>query len=68
MKHNKDQLTKLADAAFEQAARKVIQRAIEFGTPVIVRVGQEVKALDPRALRNGNKPARPSRTRGRRRK
>ena len=29
-------LTKLANAAFRQAARKVIQRAEESGTPVIV--------------------------------
>jgi NCAIR mutase (PurE)-related protein len=29
-------LTKLANAAFRQAARKVIQRAKETGTPIIV--------------------------------
>ena len=29
-------LTKLADAAFHQAAQKVIERAEESGTPVIV--------------------------------
>ncbi len=37
MKKMTDQpLTKLADAAFKQAARKVIERASQFGTPVIV--------------------------------
>jgi hypothetical protein len=48
-------LTKLADAAFEQAAQKVIERAEESGTPVIVCVDEEVKAVDPRAVQNGGK-------------
>jgi len=46
------QLTKLADAAFRQAARKVIERAERFGTPVILFVNGEVKAVDPRDLKN----------------
>lgn len=30
-------LTKLADAAFQQAAKKVVELAQRFGTPLIVR-------------------------------
>jgi hypothetical protein len=45
-------LTKLADAAFEQAARKVLERAEKSGTPVIICVNQEMKAVEPRAVRN----------------
>ena len=40
-------LTELADAAFEQAARKVIERARQTGTPVIVWENGAVKELDP---------------------
>lgn len=61
-----DRLTKLADAAFKQAARKVIQRAEESGTPVIVCVNDEVKAVQPRAVRNGTKRARQRRSVGQR--
>lgn len=59
-------LTKLADAAFEQAARNVIERAKESGTPVIVCVNQEVKAVEPRAVQNGPKRARLGRGSGQR--
>jgi hypothetical protein len=51
-------LTKLANAAFEQAAHKVIERAVDSGTPVIVCVDEEVKAVEPQAVRNGSKRAR----------
>ncbi len=51
-------LTKLADAAFAQAAQKVIERAENAGTPVIVCVNDEVKAVEPQAARNGSKRAR----------
>jgi hypothetical protein len=53
-------LTKLADAAFQQAAQKVIERAEESGTPVIVWKDEAVTAVDPRktlparAERNGH--------------
>ena len=40
-------LTKLADAAFEQAARKVIERARQTGTPVIVWEDGAVKEMPP---------------------
>jgi hypothetical protein len=65
-KQTDEPLTKLADAAFKQAARKVIERAEESGTPVIVCVDEEVKAVDPRAVRNGPRRARQGRSGGRR--
>ena len=40
-------LTKLADAAFEQAAQKVIERAQQSGTPVIVWEDEAVKEVEP---------------------
>jgi len=61
-----ERLTKLADAAFERAARKVIERAEESGTPVIVCVNEEVKAVDPRAAQNGRKRAKRGRSGGQR--
>jgi hypothetical protein len=52
MKKKTDQsLTKLADAAFRQASRKVIQRAIESGTPVIIWADGAIKEVDPRKMR-----------------
>ena len=52
MKKPTDQpLTKLADAAFQQAAKKVIKRAKESGTPVIVWEHGSIKEVDPRKLR-----------------
>ena len=48
MKKRSDQpLTKLADAAFEQAARKVIERAKATGTPVIVWKDAAVREVEP---------------------
>jgi hypothetical protein len=57
-KRTNEGLTKLADAAFERAAREVLKRAEESGTPVIVCVNNEVKAVDPRVVQNGPKRAR----------
>jgi hypothetical protein len=57
-------LTKLADAAFQRVAQKVIQRAEQSGTPVIVCVNDEVKAVDPRAVQDGRKRARQLRRSG----
>jgi hypothetical protein len=54
-----DSLTKLADAAFEQAARKVVARAVDSGTPVIVCVNDKMKVVAPRAVRNDSKRTRP---------
>jgi hypothetical protein len=41
-------LTKLANAAFRQAAQKVIERAEESGTPVIVWEHEAVAEVEPR--------------------
>ena len=49
-KSTKQPLTKLADAAFEQAAQKVIERAEESGTPVIVWEDESVKEVEPRTV------------------
>jgi hypothetical protein len=58
MKNRADEgLTELADAAFAQAAQKVIGRAVDSGTPVIVCVKDEVKAVSPQAAQNGSKAA-----------
>lgn len=48
-------LTKLADAAFRQAAKKVIQRAKETGTSLIVWEEGMVKRVDPRTLQKSHK-------------
>jgi hypothetical protein len=58
-------LTKLADAAFEQAAQKVLARAVASGTPVIVCVQDEVKAVKPKAIRSRGKRALHGRRKGR---
>lgn len=54
-KTTKQPLTKLADAAFEQAAQKVVKRAEESGTPVIVWEEDAVKEVAPN--RKGKAPA-----------
>jgi len=41
-------LTKLAEAAFRQAAKKVIKRAKESGTPLIIWEDGVVKRVEPR--------------------
>jgi hypothetical protein len=50
-----DPLTKLADAAFRQAARKVIKRAKEAGTTVVVWEDGEIKEVDPRTIKTGRR-------------
>lgn len=54
-KTTEDPLTKLADAAFQQAAQKVIKRAIETGTPVIIWEDGEIKEVDPRKIKLGSR-------------
>ena len=44
-------LTQLADAAFLAAAHKVVKRAIETNTPVILSENGKVKKVDPRKIR-----------------
>lgn len=52
MKKRSDQrMTKLADAAFQRAAERVIERAEDAGTPVIVWKNEEVTELEPREAR-----------------
>jgi ABC-type sugar transport system substrate-binding protein len=55
-KATEDPLTKLADAAFRQAAQKVIKRAKESGTPVIVWDNGEVKRMEPQNAHKRTKP------------
>ncbi|WP_010588412.1 hypothetical protein [Schlesneria paludicola] len=47
---NDQSLTDLANAAFEQAAKKVIQRAIQTGTPVILWENDEIKNVAPQTM------------------
>ncbi len=54
-KASENPLTKLADAAFRQAAEKVIKRATESGTPVIIWEDGEVKRVEPRSTRDTRK-------------
>ena len=52
MKKKTDQpLTKLADAAFKKAARKVMELAETTGTPVIVWEEDDIKEVQPRKTR-----------------
>ncbi len=44
-------LTELADAAFQQAAQKVIERAEESGTAVIVWEHETLAEVEPRKTR-----------------
>jgi len=48
-------MTRLADAAFEQAAAKVIERAKGSGTPVILWENHEVKEVEPQKGIEGRK-------------
>jgi hypothetical protein len=54
-KVTEDRLTKLADAAFRQAAQKVIKRAKESGTPVIIWEDEQIKRVEPRFVRKTRK-------------
>jgi hypothetical protein len=66
MRKRSDQsLGKLADAAFRQAADKVIERAEKAGTPVISWENGKVVKLDPRKLRLEREKKRQNRKRRR---
>jgi hypothetical protein len=54
-KPTEDPLTKLADTAFQEAAKQVIKRAKESGTPVIIWEDGEIKRVDPRKIRKTKK-------------
>lgn len=55
-----DDLTKLADAAFEQAALNVVERARRFGTPVIIWRDGQIKNLRPQDIEIHHRTARES--------
>lgn len=62
-------LTALADAAFRQAAAKLVRRAKQTGTPLIVWDGNQVRAIPPdelpaEATSNPSLPAVPQPERG----
>lgn len=50
-KRRKDSLTELAEAAFRQAAWKVIERAEQTGTPIIVGEDGVITRIDPKVYR-----------------
>jgi hypothetical protein len=56
-------LGKLADAAFREAARDVVELAVKTGTPVIVWKDGAIRAVDPKSLRL-SRPGRKRRTTG----
>jgi hypothetical protein len=59
MKHQSDgRMTKLANIAFRRAAITVIERAEQWGTPVIVWKNQKMCRLNPHAARNDWAPIR----------
>ena len=49
----RSRLTRLADAAFRVAARKVLERAEATGTPVIIWQNGGIQAVPPSRLRPG---------------
>jgi hypothetical protein len=54
-KGTEQSLTKLANAAFRQAAREVVKRAEETGTPVIVWENGSITKLKPRKKKSRGK-------------
>lgn len=50
--HQFDDLTEKANAAFRQAAAKVVQQARLSGTPVIVWQDGQIKAIPPEQLKH----------------
>lgn len=56
-------MTELANAAFRQAARKVIETAIRTKTPVIIMEDGKIRKVDPHELAesvfNQSKPKKP---------
>jgi hypothetical protein len=47
-----DRLGKLADAAFRKAAKKVLKRAAESGTPVVIWENGRIKLVNPHEIEN----------------
>ena len=50
-KSTENPLAKLVEAALLQAAKKVVKRAKESGTPVIIWEDEKIKRVEPRNLR-----------------
>jgi len=48
--HELNQLTALANAAFEQAAAKVVERARQTGTPIVVWADDHVSEVSPEQI------------------
>jgi hypothetical protein len=57
-KKTEQSFVKLADAAFRQAAQKVIERAIATGTPVIIWKDGAVREVDPHTIKLPRKKSR----------
>ncbi len=54
-KPTENPLAKLVEAALRQVAKKVVKRAKESGTPVIIWEDGEVKRIEPRNIRKTRK-------------
>ncbi len=54
-KPTENPLAKLVEAALRQAAQKVIKRAKESGTPVIIWEDEKIKRVEPRNIRKTRK-------------
>jgi hypothetical protein len=58
MKKSKSKLTQLVEAAFQEVAREVIERAERCGTSVIVWEKGRIRRLGPQEARKGLKKKR----------
>ncbi len=52
-------MTKPAEAAFKQAAKKILKRALDTGTPLIICENGEVKEVDPQTVQVNGRRRRP---------
>jgi hypothetical protein len=52
-------MTELAEAAFKQAAKKILKRALDTGTPLILWANGEVMEVDPRTVQANGRRRRP---------
>ena len=50
-KPTENPLAKLVEAALRQTAKKVVERARESGTPVIIWEDETIKRVEPRNIR-----------------
>lgn len=54
--HQSRQLTELANAAFEQATTKIVERARQTGAPVVVWEDDHVSEISPEHLTENRTP------------